>query len=213
MSDLINPIITSSAFQNVSFAIGILCFIFAALLLFWLYRDAQRRGAAAAVWTVIGVVVGIVAALVGLSSAKYGFGPVGIFALLALAIVVILYTFLRPQDVLADAHEQQLSLLLLEAQIENETCPTCGKAIETTFLVCPHCNTTLRVSCDYCGKPIKPEWMICPYCKSNQRLHTEESTNFLAPAPPRGVFKDEDNEEPTTQAPQKKATTRKPRAR
>ena len=183
MSDLIGPIIKSKVFQNASFAVGILCFILAALLLLWLWRDARRRGATGAVWTVIGVAVALVAALVGLSLSEYGFGPVGILAILALLVVIMVYSFVRPSDFIADAREQALSLQLLEAQIERETCPTCGHGVETKFLICPYCNTTLRVACDFCGQPIQPDWAVCPYCKANQRQHAQDSALFIAPPP------------------------------
>ncbi len=206
MADLISPIIESKAFQSGSFAIGILCFIFAALVLLWLFRDARRRGAAAPVWTVVGVVAGILAALIGLSFSKYGFGPVGLMSLLALAVVCAIYSFTRPGDFLSDAREQQLSLMLLEAQIDRETCPTCGQGIETTFLVCPHCNTTLRVSCDYCGQPIKPHWMICPYCKSNQRVRTEGVKSFLPTTSPSKTI--DDDRDVKSEPPHKTTRTR-----
>jgi len=203
MSDILGPVITSRAFQGASFVIGLLCFIFAVSLLMWLYRDAYRRGTAASVWTVIGVVAGIAAALAGFAFSKYGFGPVGALALIAVLIVVAIYTFLRPEDYLGDMREQQLALALLEAQIDKDTCPTCVHGIESTFLVCPYCNTTLRVPCDYCGKPIKPEWMLCPYCKSNQRLRTGETTNRLP------VSQDVEKEKDDPVKPPRKKATRK----
>jgi len=206
--------IKSKAFQNASFALGILCFVFAALLLLWLFRDARRRGTAGSVWTVIGVAVALVAALLGLSLSTYGFGPVGLFALVGLLFVALIYSFVRPGDYLTDAREQQMSLLLLEAQIEQETCPTCGHGIETKFLVCPYCNTTLRVACDFCGQPIKPEWTICPYCKANQRQHVGESALFVPPSSSQSYdtydsFDDEANVKPAKQ----KKTTRTQGAR
>ncbi|MCL2324700.1 MAG: zinc ribbon domain-containing protein [Actinomycetia bacterium] len=208
MSDLIGPVIKSRAFQDISFVFGVLCFVFAVLLLFWLYRDARRRGANAAIWTGVGVFAGIVAGIAGLSLAKYGFGPVGLLALLALAVVIVFYSFLRPDDRITDVREQQMSLLLLEAQIDQGTCPTCRHGIEPTFLVCPFCNTTLRISCVHCGKPIKPDWVVCPYCNSNQHRHpaaTPTSSTFA----PVDEFK-----EPDTKAPRPaRKTTRKRSAR
>ncbi len=182
MADILDPIVKGAAFQSASLVFGVLFLLLTVLIAFWVYRNAQRRGASAVVWVVVTAFVAVLAGIFGLSLSKYGFGIVGLFALIAALLVVMVYMFIRPSEDLADDQEQQLSLHLLEAQLEAETCPVCGHAIEREFLLCPNCHTTLRVPCDYCGHPIKPTWTICPYCSANQGARSEfsESTDRSA---------------------------------
>jgi hypothetical protein len=78
---------------------------------------------------------------------------------------LLLYLILRPKDTMADQYDRQLEAeaLLHEIQ-EQSTCPACRRKIETEFVACPYCRTSLRVPCDSCGKALATTWVLCPYC-------------------------------------------------
>jgi RNA polymerase subunit RPABC4/transcription elongation factor Spt4 len=43
-------------------------------------------------------------------------------------------------------------------------CPSCGKAVEETFMVCPYCQTKLKGKCANCEQMLERDWVACPYC-------------------------------------------------
>lgn len=52
-------------------------------------------------------------------------------------------------------------------------CPGCRHEVETSFVVCPYCQTDLTANtCASCGKDTEPEWKVCPYCRHD--LPTKE---------------------------------------
>jgi RNA polymerase subunit RPABC4/transcription elongation factor Spt4 len=100
---------------------------------------------------------------------KYGFLPVGLIPFFLIISLVIIYMIVRPAEFTADSQERDLSLRLLDAELEIKACPKCGAGIEPDFLICPECVSQLRVKCEYCGRPIKANWNACPYCQAKQR--------------------------------------------
>jgi len=164
--ELLTPIIESPAFQRASDILGIVLFVAAVAMVFWLFRDARRRGSVPFLWGLLGAAALIGGAFIGFGQSEWGFAVVG-GATLALVLVVLLaYTLLRPAEFAADANERELSQRLLEAELEINACPSCGGGIEVDYLICPNCSVTLRTPCDYCSRPIRPTWNICPYCRS-----------------------------------------------
>lgn len=168
MSDLIGPILDSPSFQFASLVVGILFLMLAFALVVWLYRDADRRGMRAALWTGIVAALGILGGIFALSETKYGFAPIGLITFFVLIILVFVYMILRPAEFVDDVEEQELSIALLEAELDIKACPHCHAGIEPDFLVCPSCSKILRTPCRVCRRPIKREWKICPYCKTMQ---------------------------------------------
>ena len=162
--ELLDPIIASPAFQAASLAIGLIAFVSAVALVFWLFRDARRRGSLSILWGLLGAIALITGVIVGFGQATWGFIAVGAASLGMVLVVLLAYTLLRPAEFAADARERELSQCLLEAELENHACPSCGGGIEMDFLICPNCNVTLRRPCDYCARPIKTDWLTCPYC-------------------------------------------------
>jgi type IV pilus assembly protein PilB len=47
---------------------------------------------------------------------------------------------------------------------EGSRCAACGRVIEESFCVCPHCGTALHVTCSSCGMRLQNTWHICPQC-------------------------------------------------
>ncbi|MBK5211323.1 MAG: zinc ribbon domain-containing protein [Coriobacteriia bacterium] len=167
MSELLSPILNSSSFQVVSMITGVLSLFFTCIFLFWVFRDAQKRGWHPALVTGFSATAAIVAAVSGSTLPTYGFAPTGLFTLVAVLVCYIFYLAVRPPEFLQDARERKLSILLLDVELENDACPHCHAGIEPDFLVCPACGKTLRTPCEHCGRPVKMKWKICPYCKAH----------------------------------------------
>ena len=82
---------------------------------------------------------------------------------------LLLYLILRPKDTLADAYDRQLEAEALLHEIQEQaTCPSCRRKIESDFVACPFCRTTLRTPCESCGKPMAATWVLCPFCATER---------------------------------------------
>ncbi len=78
---------------------------------------------------------------------------------------VILHLIVRPPQTLSEKYERALEADYLRRDLdEQDVCPTCARAIEAEFVVCPHCRTALRRRCHSCDRVIDLTWAICPYC-------------------------------------------------
>ncbi|MHB1017697.1 MAG: zinc ribbon domain-containing protein [Coriobacteriia bacterium] len=118
--------------------------VFSVALVFWAWRDAERRGAMPWFW-----------ALVVLLFNVFGWA---------------IYMVVRPPENAMDAHERELEIRAKEVELlrEGQTCPACFQPVESDFLICPSCMKKLRKECISCGKALKLDWQICPYCKTKQ---------------------------------------------
>ncbi len=80
-------------------------------------------------------------------------------------------------------------LRVVDVVDEQARCPHCGRAVEETFALCPHCATPLRCTCASCGVKLQKEWQICPYCgaaakPAPARAQTPVHSAPVAPEPP-----------------------------
>lgn len=144
MGEILNPILTSPEFIFARNMCALFFIVFDLALVFWTYRDADRRGAMGWFWAL----------------AVFVFSIAG----------WIVYLVVRPPEFAADARERDLEIRAKEASLSRdyETCPACHKPIESDFLICPNCMKKLRKSCTECGKALKLSWGVCPYCKTKQ---------------------------------------------
>lgn len=132
-------------FTSPIFKLGLNVTIFFLILLwlsvvYWVYRDAVRRGASGIFWAMVTLILGF-------------FG-------------LILYFILRPPEFKEDALERELEIEAKERLVEeNPHCPACGKRVEVDFLICPYCRKKLKNSCTQCGRPLQLNWVVCPYCR------------------------------------------------
>ena len=80
-------------------------------------------------------------------------------------------------------------LRVVDAIDEGVRCPGCGRAVEDTFSLCPHCATPLRCTCASCGMKLQKEWQVCPYCgATNQRAATIAAVTAVTPPPPTAAL-------------------------
>lgn len=144
MGDLLDPILNNPAF-TLARNLCILFFIVLTIaLVFWTYRDAQRRGAMGWFWSLVVLV----------------FNILGWF----------IYLVVRPPELAADARERDLEIRAKEISLQRdlESCPACYKPVEKDFLICPYCMKKLRKSCIECDRPLRLNWHVCPYCRTKQ---------------------------------------------
>lgn len=142
MSDLLKPVMPYITLATQLCLVFYLVFVCA--LAFWIWRDAQRRGAMALFWAI---------AVVPFSIATWA-----------------IYMMVRPPETLDEVQERETEIAAREAELAayGSTCPNCFKPVERDFLICPTCMKKLKKPCDSCGRPIKLTWSVCPYCKAKQ---------------------------------------------
>ena len=144
MGDLLSPILNSAAF-TLARQLCILFFIVLTIaLVFWTYRDAQRRGAMGWFWALVVLVFNV-----------FGW---------------LIYLVVRPPELAADARERDLVIRAKEISLQRdlESCPACYKPIEKDYLICPYCMKKLKKTCVECDRPLKLNWNVCPYCRTKQ---------------------------------------------
>lgn len=144
MGDLFAPIFASPLFKLTTQLCVLFMIVFQFALVFWTFRDANKRGAMGWFWGLVTLV----------------------FSVAGWAI----YLVVRPPEFLEDAHERELEIRAKEIALNRdlETCPACYKPVESTFLLCPYCMKKLRRPCIECGKALRLTWGVCPYCKTKQ---------------------------------------------
>ena len=148
LSPIITPIVTNPAFILAKNLFVLFAIVLYAAVIFWTYRDAERRGAMGWFWALV----------------------VGIFFPVFPYPGLIIYLIARPAESADDVHERELEIRAKEAALsrEYEVCPACYKPVEKDFLICPSCMKKLRKSCTECGKALRLPWTVCPYCKTKQ---------------------------------------------
>jgi len=144
VGEILDPILNNPAVSLATNLCLLFFVVFSIALIFWTWRDAERRGAMPWFW-----------ALVVLLFNVFGW---------------MIYMVVRPPEYAADAHERELEIRSREAELAREaaTCPACFKPIEPDFLICPSCQKKLRKECVNCNRALKLDWAVCPYCKTKQ---------------------------------------------
>lgn len=81
----------------------------------------------------------------------------------------MLYMLLRPRETLDQAFQRSLEEeYLLQDLEELPLCHSCHRYVEDDFVLCPHCQATLRDGCKSCRRLIHVKWSVCPYCGEDQ---------------------------------------------
>ena len=160
MNDIIDPILNSAQFKLGTQLCGLFLIVFWAALIFWTWRDADRRGAMSWFWAIVVVLFNV-----------FGWA---------------IYMVMRPPEYVDDIHERELEIQAKETELSNKgaRCPSCLKPVESDFLICPYCMKKLKKQCVSCDKPLKMAWSVCPYCKTKQQA-SAAGTEAGAPLPPR----------------------------
>lgn len=81
----------------------------------------------------------------------------------------LLYMLMRPRNTLDEAFQRSLEEeYLLQDLEETALCPSCQRQVSDDYLLCPHCQASLKQPCSSCSQLIKISWPVCPYCGSDQ---------------------------------------------
>ncbi len=78
---------------------------------------------------------------------------------------LLLYLILRPKETLDQAFQRALEEEYLLQDLDDlPLCPGCQRTADPEFVLCPHCQTSLRGPCSACSRLIDLRWDVCPYC-------------------------------------------------
>ncbi len=83
-------------------------------------------------------------------------------------IGTLVYSILRPPELLEDVRERETEIRESEIRLrhlEHNSCHKCGAPTESDFLRCPSCRTRLKQPCPQCSRPVGLDWKLCPYCE------------------------------------------------
>ncbi len=81
----------------------------------------------------------------------------------------LLYMLMRPRTTLDEAFQRSLEEEYLLQDIEETSlCPSCQRQVSDDYILCPHCQASLKHACASCSQLIKNGWPVCPYCGSDQ---------------------------------------------
>jgi uncharacterized membrane protein (DUF485 family) len=142
MSDLLKPI---QPFLTLGTNLCLVFYVvFVCALMFWIWRDAKRRGAMSFFWAV---------------------------AVIPFSVLTwMIYMIVRPPETLDELQERDIEIAAREAELAmyGSTCPNCFKPVQSDYLICPTCMKKLKKPCGSCGRAIKTSYSVCPYCKAKQ---------------------------------------------
>ena len=81
----------------------------------------------------------------------------------------LLYLLMRPRTTLDEAFQRSLEEEYLLQDIEEAAlCASCQRQVSDDYILCPHCQSSLKQPCTSCTQLIKIGWPVCPYCGSDQ---------------------------------------------
>ena len=81
----------------------------------------------------------------------------------------LLYMLMRPRATLDEAFQRSLEEEYLLQDIEEAAiCHSCQRQVSDDYVLCPHCQASLKQPCTSCNQLIKIGWPVCPYCGSDQ---------------------------------------------
>lgn len=148
----------------IGFLVGSYVFVLWVAALIWTYRDIHHR------------------------SENY------LLQILSVAVVflfnfpgLLVYLILRPRETLVEKYERALEEEYMRRDIEDEhVCPTCQRGIQSDFILCPYCQTSLRRRCSGCDRAVDLTWQVCPFCatpagapRASQVIYRERETDEL----------------------------------
>lgn len=80
-------------------------------------------------------------------------------------------------EILSSIVRERIEHDIDEAETLDLTCTKCSEDIESDFIICPHCKTSLKDTCHECHKIIRESWKVCPYCETKQKKKKNKKTD------------------------------------
>ncbi|MDD8026760.1 MAG: zinc ribbon domain-containing protein [Acidobacteriota bacterium] len=117
---------------------GLLVLGFWIAVLVWVYRDAEKHGMNALLWTAVVFFVHFI-----------GF---------------VIYLLVRTDHPVRAPQAPPASGPIVPTVAAPPGCPKCGKTIDLQHSFCPACGERIKPVCPACGKDVQAGWKACPNC-------------------------------------------------